>query len=177
MPYTHKKVGNTRAANKPKMEAQTATPQSEGQLEFWVVEKPSDNFSSATDNPAQLVFKSNPFKFANQVRGGLVPEQVHGFYLDEDAALNAAHDLVDAVYEAARALEEKKETVLEKLDKHIRRLQQEINHHMKEAGEDSEQADRHHQEAEAKMATIKELRSKHKMVGESRKEVSKKEEK
>lgn len=140
-------------------------------LEFWVVEKPMD----PEDDPMTLVHQSDPFKFANQVRGGLMPEQVFGFYLDEDEALNAAHDQVHAVFEAAKALEEKKEAVIGKLDKHIKRLQQEINQHMKEAGENPDQADNHHMEAERKMAMIKELRGKHKMVGESRRELVKKE--
>ena len=153
------------------VEQPSKTPQIENNLEFWVVEKPTDPMA----DPMTLVHKSDPFKFAMQVRGGLVPDEVLGFYLDEDEALNAAHDQVTAVFEAAKALEEKKDAVIGKLDKHIARLQKEINQHMREAGDNPDQADNHHQEAERKMATIKELRSKHKMVGQSKKELIKKE--
>ena len=141
-------------------------------VEFWVVEHPA----TPTDNPMQLVHKADPFMFSRQMIGGLTPDAVYGFYIDEDEALNAAHDLVSSVFEAAKSLEEKKETVLNKLDKHINRLQREINQHMREAGDNPEEADRHHEMAERKMAVIKELRSKHKMVGASKKELIKPEE-
>lgn len=147
-------------------------PQFANNIEFWVVEKPK----SPTENPQMLVHKADPFMFARQVIGGFRPEEVFGFFLDEEEADNAAHDLVQSVFETAKALEEKKEQVLGKLDKHIGRLQREINQHMKEASEDPDNADSHHQMAETKMNTIKELRGKHKMVGASKKELIKPEE-
>lgn len=139
---------------------------------FFVVEKPK----SPTENPSMLVFKSDPFMFAKQVIAGLTPDEVFGFFLDEDEAFSVAHDLVSSAFESAKSLEEKKEVVLGKLDKHINRLQREINQHMKEASVDPDAADRHHQMAEMKMSTIKELRNKHKMVGASKKELIKPEE-
>jgi hypothetical protein len=142
-------------------------------VEFWVVEKPK----SPTENPQMLVHKADPFMFARQVMGGFRPEEVHGFYTDEDEATNAAHDLVQAVFESAKALEEKKEEVTTKLEKHISRLQKEINQHMKAAGDNPMEADNHHSMAERKMAMIKELRSKCKMVEAAKKQLTKKEEK
>lgn len=141
-------------------------------VEFWVVEQPR----TPTDNPTELVHKADPIMFGHQMIGGLTPDIIYGFYMDEDEALNAAHDLVSSVFEAAKSLEEKKETVLSKLDKHISRLQREVNQHMREAGDNPEEADRHHEMAERKMAIIKELRGKHKMVGASKKELIKPEE-
>lgn len=136
------------------------TSKFESELEFYVVEHPE----SPTENPQMLVHKSDPFMFARQVIGGLRPEQVYGFYLDENDAINAAHDLVDAVYESAKNLETKKDTVIEKLNKHINKLQKEINMHMKSASDNPQEADQHHTMAERKMAMIKEMRNKHKMV-------------
>jgi hypothetical protein len=144
----------------------------ENNVPFFVVEKPK----SPTENPSMLVFKSDPFMFAKQVIAGLTPEEVYGFFLDEDEAFSIAHDLVSSAFESAKSLEEKKEAVLGKLDKHINKLQREINQHMKEASVDPDAADRHHQMAEMKMSTIKELRNKHKMVGASKKELIKPEE-
>ena len=63
-------------------------------LTFWVVEKPQ----TEQDDPMTLFHESNPFAFARQVMGGLREDQVHGFYLDEDEAANAAHDLVTVSY-------------------------------------------------------------------------------
>jgi hypothetical protein len=142
-------------------------------VEFWVVEKPK----SPTENPLMLVHKADPFMFARQVMGGFRPEEVHGFYTDEDEATNAAHDLVSAVFETAKALEEKKEEVTSKLEKYISKLQTEINKHMKAAGDNPEEADKHHSMAERKMAMIKELRGKYKMVEAAKKELTKPEEK
>lgn len=141
-------------------------------VDFWVVEKPK----SPTENPQMLVHKADPFMFARQVIGGFRPEEVHGFYTDEDEATNAAHDLVKAVFESAKALEEKKEEVTSKLEKYISKLQTEINKHMKAAGDNPEEADSHHAMAERKMAMIKELRGKSKMVEASKKQLVKKEE-
>lgn len=136
-------------------------------IEFFVVEKPM----SPSENPQMLVHKSDPFTFARQVIGGLREDQVYGFFLDEEEADNAAHDLVDAVYESAKNLEMKKETVLEKLNKHINRLQKEINGHMKSASDLPEEADKHHMMAERKMQMIKAMREKHKMVEAAKKEL------
>jgi hypothetical protein len=202
MPYTHKKVGNKYAvykkgkkvgetegtktalnkylaalhiADKPKKESLNEAqmkPQFANTIEFWVVEKPK----SPTENPQMLVHKADPFMFARQVIGGFKPEEVHGFFMSEDEAMDAAHDLVSAVFEAAKALEEKKHTVTDKLSKTITKLQKEINVHMKEAGENPEAADKHHAMAEKKMAMIKELRGKCKMVEAAKQELTKKEE-
>lgn len=194
MPYTHKKVGNKYAVyKKGKKVGETEGTKTalnkylaalhiadkkdesklmkegvneiklsnfENNVVFWVVEKPQ----SPTENPMMLVHQSDPFTFARQVIGGIREDEVYGFFLDEDEALSAAHDLVDAVYESARNLEMKKETVLEKLNKHINKLQKEINQHMKMANESPTEADNHHMMAEKKMHMIKSMRDKHKMV-------------
>ena len=142
-------------------------------IEFFVVEKSKDPM----DDPNDLVFASDPISFANQIRGGLLPEDVVGFYLSEDEALNAAHDQVQAVYEAARGLEDKKNTVTEKINKAIDRLQKEVNMHMKASRENPLEAEGHDTQAANKMMKIKELRAKHKMVEGSKKQLEKDEEK
>lgn len=139
---------------------------------FWVVENPK----SPTENPDMLVFQSDPFTFARQVLGGLREDEVYGFFMDEEEASNAAHDLIDSVYESAKNLELKKETVLEKLNKHINKLQRDINGHMKAASELPEEADKHHMMAERKMQMIKSMRDKHKMVEAAKKTLPQKEE-
>lgn len=142
-------------------------------IEFFVVEKAKDPMA----NPMDLMYNTDPISFANQVRGGLLPEDVHGFYLTEDEATNAAHDLVQAVYEAARGLEEKKGKVTEKINKAIDRLQKEVSMHMKASKENPMEAEKHDMAAQDKMAKIQELRAKHKMVEGSKKQLEKDEEK
>lgn len=140
-------------------------------IEFFVVEKSKDPM----DDPMQLSFKTDPIGFANQVRGGLLPEEIHGFYLDENEAMNAAHDLVQSVYETARGLEEKKGKVTEKLQKKINQLQKEVDAHLKAAKHDPVNADSHQTKAESVLAQIKELRGKQTIIEKSKKPLEEKE--
>lgn len=124
-------------------------------------EMPSDNMVHQTH-----AFGVNQFE----------PSTVHGLYSDEDEANLVAEAAMNEMYKHLKKLEEKKDMVLGKLDKHINRLQKEVNHHMKRAGENPQETDHHHMMAERKMAMIKGLRSKHKMVKEAKKELPKKDE-
>lgn len=123
---------------------------------FWVVEKSKN----PGDNPLDLVFETDPIGFANQIRGGLIPESVHGFYLEESEAYDAAHDLVTAVFEAAKAMEEKKEMVTKKVEEVIKKLQEKVNRCMEEGLDE---------EAQMHLQKISELRSKSQMVEASKK--------
>lgn len=142
-------------------------------IEFWVVEKAKDPMA----NPMDLAYSTDPIGFANQVRGGLLPEDIYGIYMSEEEATNAAHDQVQAVYEAAKGLEDKKMKVAEKINKAIDRLQKEVSMHMKASKENPMEAEKHDMEAQGKMAKIQELRAKHKMVEGSKKQLEKEEEK
>jgi len=136
-------------------------------VEFFVVEKPK----TPEDNPIYLTYKADPISFALQVQGGFMPQDVHGFYLEEEEALSVAHDLVTAVFEQATALEEKKAKVSDKLQKVIDKLQKEVNKYLKLAKNDPNQSETHHAKAEQLMSKIKTLRSKHKLVEKSKKTI------
>lgn len=140
-------------------------------VEFFVVEKSKDPM----DDPMKLVWKTDPVSFANQIRGGLLPEDIHGFYLTEDEALSVAHDTVQSVYEAARGLEEKKSKVTTKLGSKIKSLQKEVDAHLRAAKEDPINADSHQTQAEAVLARIRELRKKSDLVEKSKKPLEEKE--
>ena len=58
---------------------------------FYVVTKASPN-STLGD----ILFKIDPIGFANQIRGGLKPEEIVIITMDQDEALNAAHDQLGA---------------------------------------------------------------------------------
>jgi predicted RNase H-like nuclease (RuvC/YqgF family) len=136
-------------------------------IEFFVVEKAKDPMA----NPMDLYYKTDPISFANQVRGGLLPEDIEGFYSTEEEATNAAHDQVEAVFESAKNLEEKKSTVSTKLEKKITQLQKEVDRLLKIAKEDPNQADSSQTQAESYLAKIKEYRQKHSLVEKSKKEL------
>ena len=128
---------------------------------FWMVEKPEANGA----NPLALVYPEDeqgmdPFTFAKIVMGGLTPNQVYGFYTSKDDALNAAHDVVVAVNEAAKALEAKKMDVSSKIEETIKKLQKEVNRCMDE-GDDMG--------AQQKLERISQLREKYNMVEASKK--------
>lgn len=152
---------------------QEAPVQLANNIEFFVVEKSKDPM----DDPMELSFKTDPIGFANQVRGGLLPEDIHGFYLDENEALNAAHDLVQAVYETARGLEEKKGKVTEKIHKKIAQIQKEVNAHLKASKADPLNAENYEAQVEALMTQIKELRAKHSIIEKSKKPLEEKDKK
>lgn len=140
-------------------------------VEFYVVEKSKDPM----DDPMKLYFKTDPIGFANQIRGGLLPEDIHGIYISEDEALNAAHDQVQSVYEAAKNLEAKKNTVTEKLQKKIQMMQKEVDGHLKAAKNDPQNADAHQTKAEEVLSRIREYRAKHQVVEKAKKPLEEKE--
>lgn len=136
-------------------------------MEFFVVEKPQ----TPEDDPMQLAYKSDPISFGRQMMGGLMPQQIHGFYSTEDEALNASHDLVQSVYEAATALEAKKGKVSSKMQKVMEKLEKEVSKNLKLAKESPHQAEEFHLKAEQLMEKIKNLRYKHKIVEKSKKTI------
>lgn len=171
MPYTHKKAGRKNKSLKESvMENHLAGFEHPGCDDkvghIYVVLKAAPEMP--VDN---MVHKTHAFG-VNQFE----PSTVHGLYSDEDEANLVAEAAVADLHKRLKKLEEKKDLVLGKLDRHINRLQKEVNHHMKHAGENPEEADHHHMMAERKMAMIKGLRGKHKMVKEAKKELPKKEE-
>lgn len=151
-------------------EKRVATPQPVS-FDFWVVRKPE----SHSDNPMNLVFKTSPLEFAYQVRGGMMPEEILGFYQDESEAYDVAHDQVLAEYKKAKALEEKKDLVATKLQKKIDELQKLAETHMKAMKSEPENAEAHQIKAESYLAKIKELRGKHKSVEKAKKPLEEKE--
>lgn len=163
-PIKKESVKESITMEKPMEEAPMMEAQITDNITFWVVEKPK----SPTDDPMELYFETDPLGFANQIMGGLMPEELLGFYANEDEASNAAHDQVTAVMEAAKQLEEKKHMAASKIQETIKKLQKEVNRCMEE-GDDMK--------AQEKLQRIAELRSKHQMVEASKKEIEKSEEK
>lgn len=136
-------------------------------IQFWVVMKPTSYESTVQD----IMAPADPFQFCEMHKNGLAPNQVAGFFTDEAEASKKAEGMLNTLYEAAKALEEKKGEVSGKLQKTIDALQKKAEEHMKMVKKEPENADKHHEQAEKAMARIKELRGKHKMVEESKKEV------
>jgi hypothetical protein len=141
-------------------------------VHFWMVQKPESDGA----DPQELVYPGDeqgeqgmdPFTFGKIVMGGLKPSQVYGFYLSKDEALNAAHDIVVAVNEAAKALEEKKIAVTSKIEEAIKKLQKEVNRCMEEGLDEK---------AQMYLQKISELRSKSQMVEASKKPIEEKKDK
>lgn len=122
--------------------------------------------------PAEILQQAHIFGL-----GQYDPQSIHGVYNDEQEANLVAEAVCSKLQKRLSELEKKKDHVIGALEKHIARLQKEINAHMKEATETPELAEGHHQLAEKKMNIIRGLRTKHKMVKGSKKEVPKQEEK
>jgi hypothetical protein len=135
--------------------------------QIFVVLKPGSESS-----PEDIVHKTHAFGM-----GQFEPQGVHGVYNDETEANLVAEAACTELRKHLEEVEGKKHTVTEKIDKVINKLQKEINLHMKEASEMPEGADKAHELAERKMAQIKELREKRKMVEASKKPLPEKEEK
>lgn len=203
MPYTHKKVGSKyvvykkgkkvgetegtktalnkylaalHIADKPKKESINENmipghldhPGCEDKIgQIFVVLKPGPESS-----PEDLVHQTHAFGM-----GQFEPQGVHGVYNDENEANLVAEAACTELHKHLEEVESKKHTVVEKIDKMINKLQKEINTHMKEASEMPEGADKAHALAEKKMADIKGLREKRKMVEASKKPLPEKEEK
>ena len=166
-----KKESKSLKENQEMQEGHPHAPRLIQDLEFWVVEKAP----TPDADPMDLVYKSSPISFGYQIAGGLDPADLLGFYLDENEAMDAAHDEVSSVFEAAKSLEEKKGMVTSKIEEVIKKLQKEINQHLEEASMDETNPEQHHMQAEAKMAKIKDLRNKAKAVEASKKPLQEKE--
>lgn len=128
---------------------------------IFVVLKPTPEMT-----PDNMVHKTHAFGVSQ-----FEPSTVHGVYNDEDEANLVAESAVKTLHNELKRMEEKKDYVMEKLSKHITRLQKEVNRHMQFAGQKPEETDHHHLMAEKKMAMMKKLRSKHKMVKEAKKDL------
>jgi hypothetical protein len=132
--------------------------------QIFVVLKPTPEAS-----PEDLVHQTHAFGM-----GQFNPHGVHGVYGDGEEANIVAEAACNEMHKHLRAVEAKKDAILSKIDENIARLQKEINAHMKEATERPELSERHHGLAQKKMAVIGNLRNKHKVVKESKKQLPKK---
>lgn len=132
--------------------------------QIFVVLKPTPEAS-----PEDLVHQTHAFGMSQ-----FNPASVQGVYSESDEANIVAEAACNEMHKHLRMVEAKKNEIMSKIDENIARLQKEINAHMKEATERPELSERHHGLAQRKMATIGELRNKHKVVKESRKQLSKK---
>lgn len=140
-----------------------------GDVDFYVVIDPNQ-LENEVSSASNLVLSSDPITFAKDWgRGAVEFNEIHGFYLDKDEAMQVAEELLDNVYEAARQLEEKKGQVSDKLQKRIDTLHKEAEHHMKMAKKEPENAEKHRELVKALMDTIKDLQQKHKAVEGSKK--------
>lgn len=139
-------------------------------IQFWVVIKPTSHESTVQD----IMAPADPFQFCEMHKNGLAPNQVAGFFTDEAEASKKAESMLEALYQAAKTLEEKKAMVSDKLQKTVDKLQKEAQSCMKSMKEQPEKADEYHAKLEGIMARLKDLRGKHKMVEESKRELAKK---
>ena len=141
-------------------------------VDIWVVTKSQDPMC----DPVKLCTKTDPVGFSNQVRDGLLPQDVLGFYSNEEEATSAAQKQVNSVFETASTLEQKKIKVTDKIQKKINKLQREVSAHLKASRVEPDNADSHEQKAEECLSKIKELRGKFKMVETSKQELKRVEE-
>lgn len=144
--------------------------QLENNVEFWGVKRSTDPM----DDPGKLTFKSDPVSFGNDLRGGVLPQDIHGFYLSEEEALRVAEGLVQATYESARTLEAKKNTVTEKIQKKINELQRQVDEYLRAAKSDPDNADAHQTRAEEVLTRIREYRAKHGVVEKAKRPLEEK---
>lgn len=138
-------------------------------LQFWVVVKPKSYESNITD----ICTQTNPFQFNQMCMKGLSPDQVAGFYTEEDEAMYNAKQLLVDLQDKALALEAKKEEVTTALQKRIDELQKLAEIHTKAMKTDPDNTGDHHVKAEGYLTKLKELRAKHKMVEEAKKQIAK----
>lgn len=107
----------------------------------------------------------------------LEPQQVHGFYPDEDSAMGVAQGLYEDHMKAAEMLEEKKGKVGDKIKKAIDQLEKKRKEHINMAKEDPKSAAQH-KERIAHLATkIDDLMTKLEKIEKSKKEIKKDEDK
>ena len=134
--------------------------------DIFVVLKPK-----ADSEPENIVQKTHAFGMRH-----IDPMGVHGVYNDENEANLTAESAIKELHKNLRTIEEKKDTILKKLGKHITRLHKEVKGHLKEAEEKPNEAKVYHELAQKKMATIRELNRRHKIVKESKRELPKEKE-
>ena len=156
---------STQMTNQPQSWDHPGCEDKVGQI--FVVLKPGPESS-----PEDMVHQTHAFG-----TGQFEPQGVHGVYGDEAEANLVAEAACTELRKHLEEVEGKKGTVTGKIDKIIEKLQKEINLHMKEASEIPESADKSHDLAERKMAQIKGLREKRKIVEASKKPLPEKEEK
>lgn len=138
-------------------------------LQFWVVIKPESYESNIKD----ICTQTNPFQFSQMCMKGLAPDRVAGFYTEEDEAMYSAKQLLVDLQDKALALEAKKEEVITALQKRMDELQKLAEMHMKSMKTEPDSAGQHHVKAEEYLTKLKELRAKHKMVEEAKKQIAK----
>lgn len=144
-----------------------------GALKFYAVRKPERPDAKLEE----ILHEVDPFSFSQlHSTGAVMPEGIHGFYLNQEEALGEAQKQLKAVYEKFAKLEEKKGKVSEKLQKRMDSLQKQVNRHLKDAKADPANADLHQTKAEQLLSKIRTLRDKHKMVETSKKPLPKLEE-
>jgi hypothetical protein len=107
----------------------------------------------------------------------LEPQQVHGFYPQEDMAMSVAEGLHGDHMKTAEMLEEKKGKVGDKLKKVIDQLEKKRKEHVDMAKEDPKNASKH-KEGIAKIAgQIDDLMTKMEKIEKSKKQIAKAEDK
>ena len=127
---------------------------------IYIVLKPSPETSHE-----DLVHQTHAFGM-----GQYDPAGIHGVYNNEDEANIVAENATKGLHKHLDEVEKKKDMVLGKLGGHMKRLEKEVSQHMKDAASRPDESEHHHQLAETKMAMMKSLRDKHKIVKASKKE-------
>lgn len=126
----------------------------------------------------ELLHEVDPFAFSElHSTGAVMPEGIHGFYLNKEEAIEEANAQLKAVYEKFSKLEEKKGKVTDKLQRRMDALQKQVNQHLRDTKKHPEAAALHHSKAEDLLSKIKELRERCIMIEGSKKPLPKLEEK
>lgn len=107
----------------------------------------------------------------------LEPQQVHGFYPDEDSAMGVAQGLYEDHIKAAQMLEEKKGKVGDKIKKAIDQLEKKRKEHIDMAKEDPKSAAQHKEHIAHLATKIDDLMTKLEKIEKSKKEIKKDEDK
>jgi hypothetical protein len=105
------------------------------------------------------------------------PQQVHGFYPDQDAAIQVAEGLYADHMKAAEMLEEKKGKVGEKIKKAIDQLEKKRKEHIDMAKEDPKSAATHKDHIAKLAEKIDDLMVKLEKIEKAKKEIKKDEDK
>lgn len=137
-------------------------------LEFYTVLMPEDHTAKVSD----LVKHYTPIDFSEAISGGeFTYNEIEGFYLEEEEAVQAAQNIVKGLYETASALEAKKMKVEAALQKKMDKLHKEASAAMNLARKEPENSGAHRDHSSALLEKIKHLEAKYKMVSSSKKEL------